>query len=103
MRIRSLVLPAALAAMAALLAHDAAAVSTRSFTTATYREFDEGETERALITSLGEVLPGQTTERVDLETSAAWTAVRGSDGTVYAGAIADGNIYAVSGDKKKIL
>ncbi len=108
MRITRLVVPAVsvLATLAALQLYgvrDVAAVSTRSFTTATYREFDEGETERALITSLGEVLPGQATERVDLETSAAWCAVRGSDGTVYAGSIADGTIYAVNGDKKRVV
>ena len=102
MRITRLVVPA-LASMAALLASDAGAVSTRSFTTATYRELDEGETERALITSLGEVMPGQATERVDLETSAIWSAARAGDGTVYAGSIADGNIYAVNGDKKRIV
>src|SRR5262249_30476720 len=91
-----------LVALAVLsLAAPALAVTTRVWNTATYKEFDEGDGERALITSDGEVRPGTTTRRVDLETEAVWCAVRAADGTVYAGAVTDGAIYAVSGTSKK--
>jgi hypothetical protein len=83
------------------LAGPALAVTTRVWTTATYKDFDEGTGERALITSDGEVRPGTTTRRVDLETEAVWSAVRAPDGTIYAGAVTDGAIYAVAGTSKK--
>ena len=80
-----------------LVGTQALAVSTRTWQTATYKDFDEGEAENALITSLGEVLPGQDTEQIDLETDAVWTAVRGPDGTVYTAGVSDGAITAISG------
>src|SRR5688572_23538363 len=86
-----------------LLARGAEAVSTRTWSTATYKEFDEGEAEHALITSLGEVMPGQKTEKVDLEADAVWTAVRGPDGTVYTAGVSDGAVMAISGSTKKEL
>ncbi len=79
------------------------AVSTRSFSTSTYKEFDEGEADHSVITSQGEVLPGASTRRTDLETDAIWTAVRGPDGTIYAGAISDGAIYSINSSGKKKL
>ena len=103
MELRSKWLIALLLSSPLVLAHDAGAVSTRSWTTATYKDFDEGEADSAIITSLGEVLPGRATERVDLEADAVWTAVRAADGTVYAGGVTDGTIWAVSGGKKKVL
>jgi hypothetical protein len=93
----------ALVPAAVLVAGSALAVTTRVWTTATYKEFDEGEGEHALITSDGEVHPGTTTKRVDLETEAVWAAVRGADDTIYAGAVTDGAVYAVSGGTKKRL
>jgi hypothetical protein len=84
----------ALIVVAAALA-PAGAVSTRTFSTSTYKEFDEGTPDHALITSIGEVMPGATSKRVDLETEAIWAAARGPDGTVYAGGVSDGTIYAV--------
>jgi outer membrane protein assembly factor BamB len=100
---RSIPFALALAVALSLAVHDADAVSTRTWSTSTYRDFDEGEAERALITSLGEVMPGFKTDRVDLETDAVWTAVRAGDGTIYAGGISDGNVYAVSGGKKRVV
>src|SRR5262245_18516376 len=81
----------------------AQAVSTRTWSTATYKDFDEGEAEHALITSLAEVMPGQDTEQVDLEADAVWAAVRGPDGTVYTAGVSDGAVTAVSGKRKRQL
>ncbi|MBI4508838.1 MAG: hypothetical protein HY698_04330 [Deltaproteobacteria bacterium] len=95
-------LPALLLA-SLFLPHAALGVSTRTFRTSSYKEFDEGEAKNAIITSLGEVIPGRKTTRVDLETDAAWTAVRAPDGTIYAGSVTNGSVYVVSGGQKKIL
>lgn len=92
-----------LSLLALLLPLDAGAVTTRVWDTATYKEFDEGEGERALITSDGIVLPGTATRRTDLETEAIWTAVRAPDGTVYAGTVEDGVIFQIGGGTKKKL
>jgi hypothetical protein len=91
------------AVLACLVGHDASAVSTRSFTAATYKDFDEGEAENAVISSDGAVLPGTTTKRTDLETEAVWTAARAPDGTIYTGGVDDGEIFAVSpAGKRKV-
>src|SRR5262249_25472573 len=67
------------------------------------KEWDDGEASHALITSLGEVMPGTSTDRVDLESDIVWTAVRAPDGTIYTGGVTDGTIYAVSGKTKRKL
>jgi sugar lactone lactonase YvrE len=85
------------------IATPAGAVTTRTFNTATYRDFDAGEAERAIITSNGEVFPGRQTDRVDLGTESVWTAVRGADGTVYTGSVTDGQIHAIAGKTKRTL
>src|SRR5205814_4090963 len=85
----------------ALAAGDARAVTTKAWTTSTYKDFDEGEGDGAIISSVGEVTIGRATDKVDLETDAMWTAVRADDGTVYAGSVTDGTIYAISGGKTK--
>lgn len=90
-------------ALGALVGRDASAVSTRTWETSSYKEFNEGEGDDILISSLGEVGPGTVTERTELETDALWTAVRADDGTIYAGSVTDGKIFAVSGGKAKQL
>jgi glucose/arabinose dehydrogenase len=90
-------------ALACAFALDASAVSTRAFTSATYKELDEGEADSAVISSDGAVLPGVTTRRQELEAESVWTAVRAPDGTVYTGSIDGGLIYAVSsGGRRKV-
>jgi sugar lactone lactonase YvrE len=89
--------------LGALVVADAGAVTTRSFNTSTYKEFDEGDGENVFISSLGEVMPGAATDRLGFENDAVWTAVRGGDGTVYAGTIDKGHVLAVSGGKSKVL
>jgi hypothetical protein len=96
---RALLVVAALCALSPV----AWAVTTRTWSNASYREFDTGEADKALITSQGEVVPGRQTERVDVGTESVWTAVRGADGTVYVGGVTDGTIYAVNGKTKRTL
>lgn len=74
------------------------AVVTSTWVVDDYASFDEGEAERAFITSLGEVRPGWKTSKTELEFSGSWAAVRGGDGTVYIGSDDDGAVYAVRGD-----
>ncbi|MFH0902547.1 MAG: hypothetical protein V2A73_18105 [Pseudomonadota bacterium] len=81
----------------------AQAVVTRVFSTASYQSFDEGETENAMITSQGEVVSGYAADRIALDTDAIWTATQGADGTIYAGAVTNGTIYAISEGKKRVL
>ena len=88
---------------ALLIGSSAGAVTTKVWTQDSYKSFDEGEADEALITSLGEVMPGTATERTNVESDALWSAVRGPDGTLYAGGVTDGTIYAVSGGKAKKL
>jgi hypothetical protein len=90
-------------ALSVLFLRDVGAVTTRSFITSSYKDFDEGEAEHALVTSLGEIMPGTMTERVDLETDAAWSAVHGPDGTIYVGGVTSGAIYAIQGNQHKVL
>lgn len=79
------------------------AVTTRTWTTDSYKDFDEGDAKDAIITSLGEVMPGTTTTRTELETDALWSAAIGPDGTVYAGGVSDGAVYAVAAGKARKL
>jgi sugar lactone lactonase YvrE len=98
---RAVTVTRAVALALALLPQPAGAVTTREWSTATYKEFDEGEGEHALVASIGEVVPGTDTKRVDLETQAIWTAVRAPDGTIYAGAVEDGTVFAITGGVKR--
>jgi len=100
---RAAIFTFAVAALAVSV-RDAAAVSTRVWNVATYKEFDEGTADGTRVTSLGEVTPGVATKKVALDTEAAWTAVMAPDGTVYTGGVTDGAVMAVTpGGKKKLL
>ena len=95
---------AVLPALLLFLASDAAAISTRVWTVATYKEFEEGTQDNVRVTSLGEVTPGLAAKRVALDTESVWTAVMGPDGTVYTGGVTDGAVFAVTpSGKKKLL
>lgn len=81
------------------LARPAEAVVTSHWTVDTYEEWNEGESADALITSLGEVKPGWTTERVALETEGIWSALRARDGSILLGTDDGGAIYRIRGDE----
>jgi hypothetical protein len=87
----------------ALVAADASAVTTRSFNASSYKEFDEGDGDNVFISSTGEVTPGASSDRVSVEADALWTAVRGDDGTIYAGTVDKGQVIAVFGGKARVL
>lgn len=101
---RTAALCAALAAAAVLLTFDAAsAVVTSRWIVDDYEAFAEGEGDGALITSLGEVRPGWTTDHTDLEFAGSWAAVRGPDGALYLGTDDDGAIYVARKGRVKKL
>ena len=86
-----------------LVGDRAGAVTTRSWNVTTYKDFDEGDGKDVLISSLGEVTPGRSLERTAVEGDALWTAVRGDDGTIYAGTIEKGSVLAIAGGKSRVL
>ncbi len=89
--------------LGALCAAQAGAVTTRTWEVSSYKEFDEGEGDDVLISSIGEVTPGRATDKTTIEGDAVWTAARGDDGTIYTGSIEKGSVYAVSGGKARLL
>lgn len=64
-----------------------------------YKGFDKGEADEAFITSLGEVRPGWSYEKTELEFDSAWSSARGRDGTTYIGSDDKATIYQVRGEK----
>jgi hypothetical protein len=91
-------LSAALVA-ALFIAPEAGAVVTATWSVETYQQFDAGDATSAIITSAGELRPGQDTKRTALDGDAAWAALRLGDGTVLIGSDAGGTVLRVSGDK----
>ena len=78
--------------------------TTARWTVDGYEQFDDGETDSAIISSTGEVRPGWQTHHVDLdEVGGTWAAVRARGGTLYLGTDDDGAVYSVSGGKAKKL
>lgn len=78
------------------------AVVTSTWTVETYAQFDAGDATDAVITSLGEVRPGWTTDRTkSLEGDGVWSAVRLASGKIYVGSDADGAIYGFDGKEPK--
>ncbi len=76
----------------------ASAVVTVKWQVDSYRDFNAGDASDAFITSLGEVRPGWTTERIKVEVDGVWAAVRGTNAT-YLGTDDKGRIYKVRGKK----
>ncbi|MBA2543554.1 MAG: hypothetical protein H0V17_28190, partial [Deltaproteobacteria bacterium] len=84
-----------------LLAPNADAVVTATWTIETYQQFDSGDATSAFITSTGEVRPGWDTKRTAIEGDAVWSALKLADGSVLLGSDAGGTIYRVTGDSSK--
>ncbi|WP_428262278.1 hypothetical protein [Haliangium sp.] len=103
-RSAGLALAAPIALCALILSiRPAAAVVTAIWSVDAYEQWDEGEAEHALITSLGEVRPGWGTERTELELEGVWAAVRSRDGSVVLGTDDDASVYRVQGGKTRKL
>ena len=80
-------------------ARPASAVLTSTWTVETYEQWNKGEASDALVTSLGEVRPGWSTERTDLELEGIWSALHGRDGSVLLGTDDQGAVYRVRAGK----
>ncbi len=76
-------------------ARPASAVLTSTWTVETYEQWNKGEAKDAFVTSLGEVRPGWSTERTDLELEGVWSALHSRDGSVLLGTDDDGAVYRV--------
>lgn len=85
--------------LALLPARPAAAVVTSTWNVDSYEEWNQGESDDAFITSLGEIKPGWATERLVLEVGGIWTALRARDGGVLLGTDQDGAIYRIRDGK----
>lgn len=90
-------------ACAFVSARPASAVLTSTWTVETYEQWNEGESKDAFVTSLGEVRPGWSTERTDLEVEGIWSALHSRDGSVLLGTDDDGAVYRVRERKVKKL
>ncbi len=97
-RTSSRVLAAAALAAGTCLPAPAGAVVTDTWSVASYEDFDEGEANNSFITSLGEVRAGWETKRLEIAAGSVWSAVRGTDGTVYLGTDDEGTILQVRDD-----
>lgn len=103
---RALVFPFVLMAVllwASLWPRSAAAVLTSIWTVDSYKDWDEGEADGALITSLGEVRAGWATERVELELEGVWAALKLRDGSILVGTDDSGAVHRVRGKQVKRL
>lgn len=79
------------------------AAGTRAWSTATFKEFDEGEGDHVLVSSRGGVSPGRALESTSVGADAAWAAARLGDGSVVVGGVADGLVRKVSAGKVTTL
>ena len=72
----------------------ASAGVTSKVTIKTYKQFDEGEANNAVITSIGEVKPGWVTAKQELEfEGGVWSALALPGGTVLLGTAQKGEIF----------
>jgi outer membrane protein assembly factor BamB len=76
-------------------ARPASAVLTSTWTVETYEQWNEGEARNAFITSLGEVRPGWSTDRLELALEGIWSALLARDGSVLLGTDQDATVYRV--------
>jgi hypothetical protein len=96
---RSLVIPSVLA-LGATSAH---ALVTSTWQVETFQQFDQGDLTSAFISSLGEIRPGWTTQKVALEGAGVWSTLRLKNGSILVGSDLKGAIYKVDGTASKKL
>ena len=84
-------------ALLALLGTVAGAVGTRTFRITSWKDFDEGESDGALLSSLGEVVAGQGAKRVEVAAAQLFASTTAPDGTVYLGAGDQPDVFAWDG------
>lgn len=78
-----------------VFARPASAVLTSTWTVESYEQWNKGEAKDAFVTSQGEVRPGWSTERTDLELEGIWSALHSRDGSVLLGTDDDATVYRV--------
>jgi hypothetical protein len=88
---------AALAALIITSSSAASAVVTKTWVVDSYKEFDDGDADSAVITSLGEVRPGWSTARSEIPVDGVWSAVQAGDGSILLGTDDSGAIYRARG------
>jgi sugar lactone lactonase YvrE len=76
---------------------------TRTWRLTSYKDFDEGEADGVLLSSLGEASSGFTATRVDVNESVVYSSVSAPDGTVYFGTGDEGVVYAYQKGKLRKL
>ena len=86
-----------------LASSTAFAVTTRTWKLTSYKEFDEGEANGVLLSSLGEAASGYGSSRIDVNESAVYCSTTGPDGTVYLGTGDQGTVYAYAKGKARKL
>lgn len=83
------------ALLAGLLASPPAlAVGTHTWRITSYRDFDEGEAQGVLLSSLGEAQAGVTTTRIELAEAQVYSSLLAPDGTVWLGTGDQAQLYA---------
>ena len=90
-------IPRTLVAALLLITGSAAAVAPRTFRLTTYKDFEEGDSEGVLLSSLGEVASGYTATRTDLAATQVFSSATARDGTVYLGTGDQAEVYAFDG------
>jgi hypothetical protein len=85
------------------LAHSAGAVTTRTWKLTSYKDFDEGEANGVLLSSLGEATSGFGSTRLEVGEAAVYSSAAAPDGTIYFGTGDQGAIYVYSHGKSKKL
>lgn len=96
---KRIAIASALVALSFLVADPASGVVTKTWTVESYKDWDAGDAEHAVISSLGEVRPGWSTTRHALEVDAVWSSTRAGDGSILIGTDDKGAIYRWSGGK----
>jgi sugar lactone lactonase YvrE len=89
--------------MLLFVASNAFAVTTRTWKLTSYKDFDEGEANGVLISSLGEVSSGFGATRAEVNEAAVYCSVQAPDGTVYLGTGDQGAVYTWSKGKTRKL
>jgi hypothetical protein len=79
------------------------AVTTRTWRLTNYKDFEEGEANGVLLSSLGEASSGFGSSRVEVGESVVYTSTTAPDGTVYLGTGDNGNVYAYKNGKARKL
>lgn len=88
---------------ACIMARPAAAGGTRAWRVTDYKDFDDGESNGVLLSSLGEATSGYSATRIDIGEAVVYCSAASPDGTVYLGTGDQGLVYAYQHGKLRRL